>query len=125
MKSLEIGTPMDQQAQVLAPPAGQMPDPSSGLDGVAALDAAAQAPPGTWEALLGMIELSGPAGVVIGLFSVAGLAIVLLKLWQFRSVRIGQRRFVEPALRHFRLGRRDAAPRSGGRRGGKEGVRTG
>src|SRR3546814_3122037 len=75
MKSLEIGTPMDQQAQVLAPPAGQMPDPSSGLDGVAALDAAAQAPPGTWEALLGMIELSGPAGVVIGLFSVAGLAI--------------------------------------------------
>ncbi|MET4699754.1 biopolymer transport protein ExbB [Constrictibacter sp. MBR-5] len=59
--------------------------------------------------LLDMAQVSGPAGMVLGLFSVAGLAIVLLKLWQFASVRIGQRSFVDPALRHFRMGRRDAA----------------
>ena len=99
---------MDQQAQTLAPE-GTGASVLGVPEGVSTLDAAAQAPDGTWDVLIGMVQLSGPAGIVLGLFSIAGLAIVLLKLWQFASVRIGQRSFIDPALRHFRMGRRDAA----------------
>ena len=115
---------MDQQAQTLGAQGGQAPlaagvppvDAPLGAaqsppltDAAAALASAPPAPESAWAMLLDMAQVSGPAGMVLGLFSVAGLAIVLLKLWQFASVRIGQRSFVDPALRHFRMGRRDAA----------------
>jgi len=110
---------MDQQAQTLAPQGGAVPVQGGpvlggaplppGIDGSSAMNVAVQAPDSTWDMIVGMVHLSGPAGMVLGVFSVAGLAIVLLKLWQFASVRIGQRSFIDPALRHFRLGRRDAA----------------
>ncbi len=115
---------MDQQAQTFGAQGGQAPlaggapaaDAPLGAaqlspltDAAAALAGAPPAPESTWTMLLDMAQVSGPAGMVLGLFSVAGLAIVLLKLWQFASVRIGQRSFIDPALRHFRMGRRDAA----------------
>lgn len=110
---------MDQLAQTLAPQAAGSPSQTGPVLGGAPapavvgggspLDVAPPAPESTFDMIVGMAQLSGPAGIVLGLFSVAGLAIVLIKLWQFASVRIGHRGFIEPALRHFRMGRREEA----------------
>lgn len=56
-----------------------------------------------------LIELGGPVVAVLLVMSVFGLAIVLLKLWQFSSLRIGRRRFIKPALDSWRTQRFDAA----------------
>lgn len=56
-----------------------------------------------------LITLGGPIVAVLLAMSVFGLAIVLLKLWQFGSIRVGRRRFIEPALANWRAGRFDAA----------------
>ena len=52
-----------------------------------------------------LLSLGGPVVAVLGVLSVFGLAIVLLKLWQFASVRLGDRSFVEPALADWQAGR--------------------
>lgn len=62
--------------------------------------------------LFQLITLGGPIVAVLLAMSVFGLAIVLLKLWQFGSVRIGRRRFIKPALTAWRAGRLDAAQQS-------------
>lgn len=54
--------------------------------------------------LMELIELGGPIVVILMLMSVYGLAIVTLKLWQFRSIRLGERRFIEPAIAAWRTG---------------------
>jgi len=51
-----------------------------------------------------LLELGGPVVAILMLMSVYGLAIVVLKLWQFRSIRIAERRFVEPAIAAWRIG---------------------
>lgn len=54
------------------------------------------------ESLLQLIELGGTVVMVLMVMSVYGLAIALLKLWQFNAVRLGERRFIEPALDAWR-----------------------
>lgn len=56
------------------------------------------------QSLLELIELGGPVVVLLMLMSVYGLAIVALKLWQFRSIRLGDRRFIDPAIDAWRNG---------------------
>jgi biopolymer transport protein ExbB len=64
---------------------------------------------GSLSQALALYEAGGPVVAVLAAMSVIGLAIVLLKLWQFISLRIGNRGFVEPALRHWRQGEADQA----------------
>lgn len=52
-----------------------------------------------------LIVLGGPIVAVLLAMSVFGLALVLLKLWQFASLRIDRRRFIEPALADWRARR--------------------
>lgn len=52
------------------------------------------------------VDTGGPVVVVLALLSTFALAIVLLKLWQFRRLRLDQREPVASALQHWR--RRDA-----------------
>ncbi len=59
--------------------------------------------------LFELLELGGPVVVVLLGMSVFGLAIGLLKCWQFASVRVGRRRFIEPALADWQARRHDAA----------------
>lgn len=81
---------MDEQAQVTG---GLMDDPM----------------PGAAQRLLELLQAGGPVVAVLIAMSVVALAIVFLKLWQFRAVRIGDGRLAEAALRHYRSGRPDAA----------------
>lgn len=62
--------------------------------------------------LLNLISLGGPVVAVLLAMSVIGLAIVLLKLWQFASLRIGRRRFIELALKDWRAHRFEAAQKA-------------
>lgn len=48
------------------------------------------------------VDAGGPVVLVLALLSTVALAIVLLKLWQFRQLRLDQREPVEAALRHWR-----------------------
>lgn len=59
--------------------------------------------------LLDLLHLGGPVVAVLIGMSVVGFAIVLLKCWQFTSARIGKRRFIEPALNHWRSGDQNGA----------------
>lgn len=54
--------------------------------------------------LMQLLELGGAVVAILMVMSVYGLAIALLKLWQFRSIRMGDRRFVEPAIDAWRQG---------------------
>ena len=59
--------------------------------------------------LIEILRLGGPVVAVLVVMSVFGLAIVLLKLWQYTSVRVGKRRFIDPALKQWRAGEREQA----------------
>lgn len=59
--------------------------------------------------LFDLLRLGGPVVAILVAMSVIGLAIVLLKCWQYASVRVGKRRFIAPALEQWRDGHRDAA----------------
>lgn len=61
--------------------------------------------PPPWAGALELIETGGPVVVILLLMSVAALAIVLLKLWQFRAHRLGERRAATEALLMHRAGR--------------------
>lgn len=56
------------------------------------------------ETLVGLLETGGPVAGVLLLFSVLALTIVLLKLWQFTTLGVGRRRFIETALEYWRDG---------------------
>lgn len=56
-----------------------------------------------------LVSLGGPIVAVLLAMSVFGLAIVLLKIWQFAGQQVGRRRFVEPALNNWRQQRPEAA----------------
>lgn len=53
---------------------------------------------------LWLVDAGGPVVAVLLAISVVAMAIVLVKLYQFRSLRIGDRRFIEPALTEHRRG---------------------
>ncbi|ROO31885.1 MotA/TolQ/ExbB proton channel family protein [Salinisphaera orenii] len=59
--------------------------------------------------LFELLRLGGPVVAVLGVMSIFGFAIALLKLWQYASVRVGRRRFITPALSQWRAGERDQA----------------
>lgn len=56
-----------------------------------------------------LLRVGGPVVAVLMLLSVFGLAIILLKLWQFASLRLGDRSFIESALNDWQTGRIPAA----------------
>lgn len=56
------------------------------------------------QSLMELLELGGPVVIVLMLMSIYGLAIVALKLWQFRSIRLGDRSFIEPTIEAWRNG---------------------
>ncbi|WP_421621097.1 MotA/TolQ/ExbB proton channel family protein [Alkalilimnicola ehrlichii] len=64
---------------------------------------------GTLAALAAFLDAGGPVLKIIAALSVLTLAIVLLKVWQFRAVRLTRMGFVEEALQHWREGRDQAA----------------
>lgn len=57
-----------------------------------------------FEELQEILALGGPVVMVLAAMSICGLAISALKAWQFWSVRIGDRSFVEPAFSAWRAG---------------------
>lgn len=57
----------------------------------------------------GLLDAGGPVVAILFAISILALAIVLLKLYQFWSARIGRRGFVAPALAHFSRGETDKA----------------
>lgn len=80
---------------VLTDPA-LLPDPPT-FFGVPLPEEAAQA--------LEMVAAGGPVVIILIGLSVFALAIVLLKLWQFRAARLGQTRVARDALALFTAGR--------------------
>lgn len=57
-----------------------------------------------WERLTGFLGAGGPVVLILGVMSVFALTIVLVKLWQFRVLRIAERRSVDEALALYRAG---------------------
>ena len=54
------------------------------------------------ERALELFQAGGPVVAILTAMSVLALAIVLVKLWQFRGARIGDRRTAHEALRLYR-----------------------
>ena len=54
------------------------------------------------------LDLGGPVVVLLMLMSVVAIAIALLKLWQFHSLRLGRQGFVPACLESLRQGDDDA-----------------
>ena len=50
------------------------------------------------------LNAGGPVMAILGVMSVIALALVLLKLWQFWMLRIGNVKFVEPCIQQWRAG---------------------
>jgi biopolymer transport protein ExbB len=69
---------------------------STGLSAVSADDILARI---AW-----LVEAGGPVVAILMAMSVVAMAIILVKLYQFWTVRIGDRRFIEPALAEHRRG---------------------
>lgn len=51
----------------------------------------------------------GPVMFILALISFVALTIIIAKIWQFRSRRVGRRKFIAPALRNWRDGDHSAA----------------
>ncbi|MDH3639857.1 MAG: MotA/TolQ/ExbB proton channel family protein [Gammaproteobacteria bacterium] len=51
-----------------------------------------------------LLELGGPVMYILLVMSVVALAIIILKLFQFRMVRSGGRAFISPVIQHYRVG---------------------
>ncbi len=61
---------------------------------------------GAWISRLGVLfDLGGPVVMLLMAMSIIGVTIVLLKLWQFASLRLSDTRFVDPALELEAAGR--------------------
>lgn len=97
----------------VAPPASEpimptaSPLPSEGPSGAAPMLDPVPAGVGDWpttaqDQLGTFVDAGGPVVVVLAILSTVALAIVLLKLWQFRRLRLDQREPVESALQHWR-----------------------
>ena len=64
---------------------------------------------GVLERALELLALGGPVSAILVAMSVLALTIVLVKLWQFHAVRIGDFRPGRDALRLYRSGQEQAA----------------
>jgi len=62
-----------------------------------------------------LLQAGGPVVAILGALSVAALTIVLVKLWQFRSARIGDRATARRAVALYRAGRAPEALALAGR----------
>ncbi|EAR23319.1 MotA/TolQ/ExbB proton channel family protein [Nitrococcus mobilis] len=60
---------------------------------------------GTLARVRELIDLGGPVVVILGFMSIIALTILFLKLWQFRSLQLGDRRTAREMLRLYRGGR--------------------
>ncbi|MDN3516665.1 MotA/TolQ/ExbB proton channel family protein [Aquisalimonas lutea] len=58
-----------------------------------------------WDRLLDFFGAGGPVLLILAAMSVVALAILLVKLWQFRSARVGDTRRATEALTLYRQGR--------------------
>ena len=77
--------------------------------------AAPETPQSIAERALDLLQAGGPVVAILTAMSVLALAIVFIKLWQFRAARIGDRRTAREALWLYRSGRqRDAMALAGG-----------
>lgn len=63
-----------------------------------------EAPPGLAEPALELLQAGGPVVIILIALSVAALAIVFVKLMQFRSYRLGDRHAAYEALRLWQAG---------------------
>jgi len=61
--------------------------------------------PGALQWATEFLEAGGPVVAILGVLSVAALAIILVKLWQFAACRVGDRRTARRALALHRAGR--------------------
>lgn len=64
-----------------------------------------EAATGVSERAFDLIAAGGPVVAILFALSVLALAIVLIKLWQFRALQVGERRSSEEALRLWQEGR--------------------
>lgn len=64
---------------------------------------------GVLERALELLALGGPVSAILVAMSVLALTIVLVKLWQFHALRIGDFRPARDALRLYRSGQEQAA----------------
>lgn len=95
-------SPVTDETSPVSPPGDET---TSLIDSVETL----LVPEGAFDQLFSFLQAGGPVIVILLVLSVIALAIILLKLWQFATLRIGSRRFVEEALSHWRAGRRSEA----------------
>ena len=51
-----------------------------------------------------LVELGGPVALVLLLFSVLGLSVAFVKLWQFWGLRIGDTNFINQTIRAWQSG---------------------
>lgn len=70
---------------------------------------------GGYDSILALLQAGGPVVAILIALSVLALAITFLKLWQFATVKIYSRQFVDEALAHWRAGRSGAALETLGR----------
>ncbi len=73
------------------------------------MEPAGEAVGGMWDSvlpgrLLDLIQLGGPVALVLAITSIVALTIILVKLWQFRAVRVGQLHAAYDALELYREG---------------------
>ena len=59
-----------------------------------------------------LVTAGGPVIVILALMSMLALAIILLKLWQFWTLRVSDVTFIEEPILHWRQGDHDAALQS-------------
>ena len=106
-QSGDLPAPLEAAESATPDPAVLEPgtiDPATG----APLDALA-APPGGLDRAIELFQAGGPVVAILIALSVIALTIVLVKLWQFGAVRVGERRTARAALRLHQAGRSDEA----------------
>lgn len=64
---------------------------------------------GWLDRLQALLELGGPVVMLLMAMSVVALTIILLKIWQFASLRLGNTRFVKPTIDALIAGDRSSA----------------
>lgn len=74
------------------------------VEGPAVEGPAVEGPAGITERAVDLLQTGGPVVAILVAMSVIALTIVILKLWQFRALRVGERRTAREALRLYRGG---------------------
>jgi biopolymer transport protein ExbB len=93
-------------AEPMTDAAGVPTPPEAATLGTAPLEAVPlNAAPGTFDHALELLQAGGPIVLILIAFSVVALAVILVKLWQFLKVRIGDRETARRAARLHRMGK--------------------